>query len=127
METAAKHDERTAEAIVGPHEPVLHTEATAQVEGPGLFGEEGIGTAFDEESVLMLGPDRPAHPIGGIIDGEVDGAAALARSLDDPVSGRKPGDAAADDDHLHGSAGPILTRSASISMKRGWSLAAAAR
>src|SRR5262245_62831940 len=109
METAAKYDERTAEAIVGPHQSVLDTETTAQVEGPGLFGEEGIGTTFDEESVSMLGPDRPTHPIGGIVDGEVDDAAGLARSLDDPVSGCKSGDAAADDNHLHECAGPILT------------------
>src|SRR5262245_9956787 len=127
MQTSAKYHEGPAEAVVGPEQPILDAEATAQLEGPRFLGEKRIGAAFDEESAVTLGSDRAAQPIGGVVDGEVDGAAALARSLDDAVSGCESGDAAADHDHLHERAGPILTRSASISMKRGWSLAAAAR
>src|SRR5262249_58526501 len=40
VEAPPAHDERAAEAIVGPHQPILDAEPAAQGERPGLLGEE---------------------------------------------------------------------------------------
>ncbi len=119
MQAASKHDEGAPEPVVGPHQPVLDPEPPAEGERPRLLREEGVRAALDEEPLAALRLDGAAQPIGGLEHREVERMAPLPRPLHGSMSGGEPRDTPADDDQLHGLAGPRLTRSASISMKRG--------
>src|SRR5262249_48924850 len=124
VEPAAPHDERPAEAVVRSHEAIAEADPVAQGQGPRPLGKERGRAALDEESLAALGREGAAEPVGRLEHGDLDGARTLARPLDSPMCGGEAGDAAAHDDELHGSAEARSTRSASISMKRGWSFAA---
>ena len=92
VQPSPEHDEGATEPVVGPHQPVLDAEPPAERQRPGLLGQEGIGAALDEESVVALGPDRAAEAIGGLEEHEIDRAPALARPLDRAVRGGESGD-----------------------------------
>jgi hypothetical protein len=40
----------------------LETQSFRKRDGLWFFGNEGIGPAFDEETIAMLGLNRPAEP-----------------------------------------------------------------
>ena len=44
----------------------------AQVDAPGLVGDERVGPAFERESVAPIGPDHAAEPVLGFQDGQLD-------------------------------------------------------
>ena len=80
-------------AGAGADELLVQAEPRAEMHGRRLLGDEGVGTAFDEEAILEGGGDLPA-PVRRTLDqGEV-GQAALAQV----VRGCQSCDAAADDD-----------------------------
>jgi hypothetical protein len=54
----------------------------------------------------MLGRDGAAEPVARFDDRQLQTDRSLARELDRAMSGREPGDAAADHDQLH--RGPFI-------------------
>ena len=80
MEAAAADHEGAAEAVVGPHQPIVDAEPPAERERPRLLGEERVGAALDEEAVAALGRDGAAEPVARLEQREVERQAALARS-----------------------------------------------
>ena len=130
MERAAPDHEGAAEPIVGPHQPVFQAEPPAERERPRLFRQERVGAAFHEKAVAALGRDGAAQTVPRLEQREVEREPPLAGQLHRPMRGREAGDPAAHHDELHDVGRPpalCLTRSTSIAMKAGWSLAAAAR
>ena len=126
MQAAAPDHEGAAEAIVGADQPLLQAEPPAQGERPRLLGQERIGPALDEKAVALLGLDGAAHPVRALEHGQLERPPLLPRALDRAVGRGQPGDPRADDDEPH-RVRARSTRSASIAMKSGWSLAAGAR
>src|SRR6266404_3641844 len=126
MQAAAPDHKRAPEAIVGTDQPILQPDPLAQGEGPRLLGQERVGPALDEKAVTLLGLDGAAHPVRALEHGQLERPPLLPRPLPRAVGRGQPGDPRADDDEPHRSV-TRSTRSASMAMKSGWSLAAGAR
>ena len=50
-----------AVSIVGADELIADAERAAEIGGPGLFGDEGIGSGFDDAAVDVLGAENAAE------------------------------------------------------------------
>src|SRR5581483_7636826 len=151
VQPAAEPDEDAPEPLVGAHQAVLDPEAPAEVEGPGLLGQEEVGPGLDQKARGALGGDRPAQPGARLQQRDLQRVAPGAGHLDGAVSGRQPRDPAAHHHQPHRgprrplpraveppASGPApapgtpvpawaRTRSASAATNAGWSLTAPAR
>src|SRR5262249_60396227 len=93
--------------------------------GRGLRGETRVGARLHEKALVPLGLDGAAQPVARLEQRELGQHPVLASELDHAVGCGEPRDAAAHHGELH--RGPRSTRSASMAMKAGWSLAVCAR
>ena len=125
MQAPAEGDIGAPKAVVGADQPVLDAEPAAERQRPRLLREKRVGAALDEEALVPLRLYGAAHPVAGLQEHQLQRKAALAGDLDGAMGGGKPRDAATDHRELH--CGPRSTRSASIAMNAGWSLAVCAR
>ena len=94
-EAAADEDVGFAIGVVGADELIAETERAAEVGGPGLFGDEGIGAGFDDAAVDVLGAEDAAELRGGFVENVFDCAGAAG--FFEGEGGGESGDAAADD------------------------------
>ena len=101
-EAAAGQDVGLAVGVVGADELVAEAEGAAEIGGPGLFGDEGVGAGFDEASVDVFGAEDAAETRGRFVENVVDIGAGAA-VLFEGEGGGEAGDASADDgDASHG-------------------------
>ena len=70
---------------VGLDELVLQAQPVAEVDAPGLVGDERIGAAFDAEAVEAIGPDHAAGAVLGFENRQLERSAQAAGSFMDPV------------------------------------------
>ena len=94
-EAAADEDVGYAIGVVGADELIAEAEGAAEIGGPGLFGDEGIGPGFDDAATMCSVRRTPPRLRRGFIEDVFDcaGAAMFFES----ESGGESGDAAADD------------------------------
>src|SRR5260370_37989172 len=52
---------RFAIGIIRPDELIAEAKRAAEIGGPGLLGDEGIGAGFDDAAVDVLGADHAAE------------------------------------------------------------------
>lgn len=92
---AASEDISFSVGVVGADQLVAEAEIAAQIGGPGLFGDEGVRTGFDDASVNVIGAENPAKPQARLEENVVDirgGAAAFFEG----EGGGQAGDSSAD-------------------------------
>ena len=97
-------DERAAVLRVGADELVAQPERPAEVDAPGLVGDERVGAAFEREPVDPVGPDRAADPVLALEHDDLDRPPRAPRALDDPVRRGQAREPRADDHD------PVLVR-----------------
>jgi len=117
MQPPAEGNVDAPETVVGADQPVLDAEPPAERERPRLLGQEGIGTALDEEALVPLGLDGAAEPVAGLEERQIEREPTLPGDLDGAVGGGQTRNAAADHGEPH--CGPRSTRSASMAMNAG--------
>ena len=64
-EATAADDEASAVTLVSFNESFGEAEATREFERGGLLGDEGVGAAFEQESVATVRANSPAETFGG--------------------------------------------------------------
>ena len=66
-ESVLDHDVGFAVGVVGADELIAQSNFAAEIGGPGLFGEEGIGAGFDQAPVFFnaIGNHDAAEARGG--------------------------------------------------------------
>ncbi len=69
MQASAVEDGEGSLVVVGGEEFVLESKFSAEVEAPGFFGEEGVGSAFEKAAVETAGENFAAEVGGGLEDG----------------------------------------------------------
>ncbi len=94
-ESAAHENVGYAIGVVRSDELVAEAESAAEVCGPGFFGNEGIGSSFDDASLDELGAEDAAERGRRFIEGVFDSAGTAM--LFEGESGGESGDASADD------------------------------
>ena len=69
----APYDEGPAMAGRGADEARLQTQAPAEIHRPGLLGNEGIGSSFQEKSLLLCGVDDTPQAMVGFQQVQANG------------------------------------------------------
>ena len=67
-EAAVGQDVGLAVGVVGADELIAEAKRAAEIGGPGLFGDEGIGAGFDDASVDVFGAEDAAEARGGFVE-----------------------------------------------------------
>ena len=88
----------TAMGTGGGDDPVRHTQASGEIRQPGLGGQKGIRTQFDQAPAPLDRMNRTAEPIRSL---EQRHAQAGPLRFHQPVGRAQSGDAPADHDDLH--------------------------
>ena len=60
-----KHDVGFAVGVVGADELIAESDFAAEVCGPGLFADKGIGASFDQAAIDVVGDKDSAKARGG--------------------------------------------------------------
>src|ERR1019366_9495399 len=95
-EAAASQDVSLAIGVVRTDELVAEAEGAAEIGGPGLLGNEGIGAGFDQASVDVFGAENAAEARGRFVENVVEIGARAAVLFQDEGGG-EAGDASAND------------------------------
>ena len=88
----APQDEGPAMEGRGGDEARLQTQAPAEIHRPGLFGDEGVGPAFQQISLLPCGVDDSPQAPARFQQIQADGLVQPRGSLQQPMSRGQPGD-----------------------------------
>ena len=101
-QAAAGQDVGLAVGVVRADELVAEAQRAAEIGGPGLFGDEGIGPGLDHASVDVFGAENAAEPRRRFVESVFDVGAGAALFFE-REGGGESGDASADDgDAIHG-------------------------
>ena len=74
---------------------IAQADGAAKICGPGFFGDERIGTGFDDASVDMFGAKDAAWTWRGFVENVFDEGACVPAQLFESEGGCKAGDASA--------------------------------
>jgi hypothetical protein len=114
VESVAAGDEAAAVSLVRLNQTRAESDAPGEFEGRGLVREEGVGAAFEKESVAPLRAECASGP-GGRFEQQHFQLSVPAR-LDETVRGGQATDARADDDDAPPAACSLLTH---LSLREG--------
>jgi hypothetical protein len=84
---------------IGLDQVLAQSQTLAQRQTPRLVRDEGIRATLDRVAVKSIRRDHSPQSRLGLQDRQLDRAMVQPRPLADPMRGRQPGQAAADDDH----------------------------
>ncbi len=98
IHAAVAHDVGPPAGRVGADHLSGQADAPAEGDAGRLLGDEGVRTAFDDESVAAGGENVAAEARRRLVQMQFDGQAPFPGQLGEPVRGGQAGDAAPHDD-----------------------------